>query len=125
MTDQVAVGTVIPKPWGSELIWAVTDDYVAKILTIDGGQRLSLQYHERKDETIFVVEGRLLLHYGADESDISTTEMGPGEFRHIPPRLVHRYEAIVDTRLVEASTTQLDDVVRLVDDYGREGTSEA
>lgn len=125
MTDRVAPGTVIPKPWGNELIWAVTDGYVAKILTIEGGQRLSLQYHERKDETIFVMEGRLLLHYGPDESELSTTEMGPGEFRHIPPRLVHRYEAIVDTKLVEASTPQLSDVVRLADDYGRQGTSEA
>jgi len=127
MTDGTAVtpGTEVPKPWGSEFIWAVTDEYVGKILNISAGHKLSLQYHELKDETILVLEGRLLLHTGSSESDVTTVELGPGEFRHIPPGLVHRYEAMVDTKLVEASTSQLDDVVRLVDDYGRQGTSQA
>ena len=120
----VSAGSEVTKPWGSEFIWAVTDDYAGKILSINAGHKLSLQYHESKDETILVLEGRLRLHTGASESSLTTADLGPGEYSHIPPRLVHRFEAIVDTKLIEVSTAQLDDVVRLADDYGRQGTSQ-
>jgi quercetin dioxygenase-like cupin family protein len=114
---------VVPKPWGSELIWAHTADYVGKVLTIDAGKRLSLQYHESKVETILVVAGRLLLHHGESPDSIVQQELGVGDYFHVPAGLVHRFEALADTKLVEVSTPQLDDVVRVEDDYGREGTS--
>ncbi len=116
---------VVAKPWGSELIWARTDSYIGKVLFITAGQRLSLQYHESKTETIFVAEGKLLLHYGPTASEIETKELVTGEAFHVPAGLVHRFEAIEETKLIEVSTAELDDVVRLVDDYGREGTTEA
>lgn len=114
----------IPKPWGSELIWAHTSDYVGKVIHIDAGQRLSLQLHREKDESILVVRGRLRLHSGPDADSISSRVLEEGESAHIPPGLVHRFEAIVDTDLVEVSTPELTDVVRLEDDFGREGTTD-
>lgn len=116
-------GTIVPKPWGHELIWAHTDRYVGKILVIEAGKRLSLQYHERKDESIYVISGRLRLHLADELGVVRTEELGPGEFRRVPTGRVHRYEAIERVELCEVSTTELDDVVRLEDDYGREGTS--
>lgn len=116
-------GRRVAKPWGHELIWAHTDRYVGKILTIEAGRRLSLQVHERKDETILVVSGRLRLHHAGPDGALATTELGPGEYRRIPVGAVHRFEAIERCELVEVSTPELDDVIRLEDDYGREGTS--
>lgn len=116
-------GRHVPKPWGSEQIWAETDHYVGKVIRIDAGRRLSLQYHEQKDEAILVVSGRLRLHSGADEASVTTRILEAGESAHIPPGMVHRFEAVEDTELVEVSTPQLLDVVRLEDDYGREGTT--
>lgn len=116
-------GRRVDKPWGHELIWAHTDRYVGKILVIEAGQRLSLQVHERKDETILVISGRLRLHHAGPDGALTTTELGPGEHRRIPVGAVHRYEAIERCELVEVSTPELDDVIRLEDDYGREGTS--
>jgi len=113
----------VPKPWGSELIWAHTSDYVGKVIHIDAGRRLSLQLHREKDESILVVRGRLRLHSGPDADSVSSRILEEGESAHIPPGLVHRFEAIVDTDLVEVSTPQLTDVIRLEDDYGREGTT--
>ena len=113
----------VVKPWGHELIWAHTDRYVGKILHIEAGKRLSLQVHERKDESILVISGRLRLHHGPRGGAIETTELGPGEHRHVPVGMVHRFEAIDTTELVEVSTPELDDVIRLEDDFGREGTS--
>lgn len=115
--------THVPKPWGSELIWARTSDYVGKVIRIDAGQRLSLQLHREKDESILVVKGRLRLHTGPDAESVTSRILEEGEAAHIPPGLVHRFEAILDTDLVEVSTPQLDDVVRLQDDFGREGTT--
>jgi mannose-6-phosphate isomerase-like protein (cupin superfamily) len=119
MSDAV----VVPKPWGSELIWAHTEDYVGKVLNIDSGKRLSLQYHQDKVETILVVAGRLLLHFGESADAIETKELEVGDHFHVPARLVHRFEALEDTRLVEVSTPELDDVVRVSDDFGRQGTT--
>ena len=121
MTEPVTVD----KPWGGELIWAHTDAYVGKVLTIEGGKRLSLQYHDHKTETIYVAEGRLLLHYGESADSIDTQVLEKGDSFHVPAGLVHRFEAIEYTELIEVSTPELDDVVRLEDDFGREGTSEA
>ena len=115
----------VPKPWGHELIWAHTDRYVGKVLVIEAGKRLSLQRHEVKDESIYVLAGRLRLHLEDDEGVVQTEELGPGDHRRVATGRIHRYEAIERVELMEVSTPELDDVVRLEDDYGREGTSEA
>lgn len=115
----------VDKPWGHELIWARTDRYVGKVLVIEAGKRLSLQYHEVKDESIFVVSGRLRLHLENDEGVVATQDLGPGEHRRIATGRQHRFEALERTELMEVSTPELDDVVRVEDDFGREGTSEA
>ena len=113
----------VEKPWGHELIWAVTDRYVGKVLVIEAGRRLSLQRHEIKDESIFVTSGRLRLYLEDDDGVVRVEELGPGEHRHVPTGRIHRYEAIERTELLEVSTPELDDVVRIEDDFGREGTS--
>ena len=116
-------GRRVDKPWGHELIWAHTDRYVGKILVIEAGRRLSLQRHLVKDESILVSSGLLRLHLEDDEGTICVEELGPGEHRHVPTGRIHRYEAIERCTLIEVSTPELDDVVRLEDDFGREGTS--
>lgn len=113
----------VDKPWGHELIWAQTDKYVGKILVIEAGQRLSLQKHEVKDESILVSSGRLRLYLEDDQGEVVVEEMGPGSARHVATGRIHRYEAIERTELIEVSTPELDDVIRLQDDFGREGTS--
>jgi mannose-6-phosphate isomerase len=113
----------VEKPWGHEEIWAITDRYVGKVLVIEAGKRLSLQKHEVKDESILVVSGRLRLYLENDTGTVQVQELGPGEHRHVPTGRIHRYEAIDRTELMEVSTPELDDVVRLEDDFGREGTS--
>jgi quercetin dioxygenase-like cupin family protein len=113
----------VPKPWGHELIWALTDRYCGKVLVIEAGKRLSLQKHVAKDESIYVLSGRLRLYLEDDAGEVRVAELGPGEARHVPTGRVHRYEAIERTEVFEVSTPELDDVVRLSDDYGREGTS--
>ena len=113
----------VDKPWGHELIWAHTDRYVGKILVIEAGKRLSLQRHLVKDESIFVAAGRLRLTLEDETGDIRVEELVAGDHRHVPTGRIHRYEAIERTELVEVSTPELDDVVRLEDDFGREVTS--
>jgi mannose-6-phosphate isomerase len=112
----------VPKPWGYELIFAKTERYVGKILHVNQGHSLSLQYHEMKDETLFVVRGelKLTLEWEGDRRELSLRE---GESFHIRPRLIHRMEAVVDTDVAEVSTPELTDVVRLEDRYGRTGTN--
>ena len=114
----------VPKPWGYELIFAKTERYVGKILHVNQGESLSLQYHEMKDETLYVVEGELRLTIESD-GDRRELALRKGEAFHIPPRLIHRMEAVVDTDVAEVSTPELDDVIRLEDRYGRAGTSTA
>jgi len=115
----------VEKPWGSELIWAHTDDYGGKILFVRAGQSLSLQFHNEKDESWYVLEGRAKLVLGkAGEGLLEEEVIGPGEAFRFRPGTVHRLSALEDTRILEVSTPQLDDVVRLEDLYGREGTSE-
>ena len=112
----------VPKPWGYELIFAKTERYVGKILHINRGESLSLQYHEIKEETLFVVAGELKLTIEVD-GDRRELPLRAGEAFHIAPRMIHRMEAIVDTDIAEVSTPELDDVVRLEDRYGRSGTN--
>ena len=110
--------TTVPKPWGYELIFAHTERYVGKILHINQGESLSLQYHEMKDETLYVVSGELKLTIEC-EGDRRELALRQGEAFHIPPRLIHRMFAVVDTDVAEVSTPELTDVVRLEDRYGR------
>ncbi len=109
----------VEKPWGHELIWAHTDRYVGKILHINAGESLSLQYHERKDETIHVLHGRMVFLVGRGEEELQRVELEEGMSFRIRPGTRHRMEAITDCDLLEASTPDLDDVVRLEDRYGR------
>jgi mannose-6-phosphate isomerase len=113
----------VEKPWGHELIWAHTDHYVGKTLVIETGKRLSLQRHEIKDESILVVSGRLRLWLEDDDGVVRTEELGPGAARHVATGRIHRYEAIERCELMEVSTPELDDVIRIEDDFGREGTN--
>lgn len=109
----------VEKPWGHELIWAETDHYVGKILHVKAGHALSLQYHERKDETIHVLRGTLRFLAGATAEAIEEIELVEGDSFRVTPGTVHRMIALTDTDLLEASTPHLDDVVRLEDRYGR------
>jgi mannose-6-phosphate isomerase len=113
----------VDKPWGHELIWAHTDRYVGKVLVIEAGKRLSLQRHEVKDESILVTVGRLRLSLEDDDGTLRVEELVPGDHRHVRTGRLHRYEAIERTELMEVSTPELDDVVRIEDDFGREGTA--
>jgi mannose-6-phosphate isomerase-like protein (cupin superfamily) len=115
----------VDKPWGYEIWWARTDRYVGKILHVRKGESLSLQYHNVKEETIRIQSGRLLMETRAADSQAELTrlEMGPGDVMHITPRTVHRMTGLEDTDVLEVSTPELDDVVRLEDRYGRAGTS--
>jgi mannose-6-phosphate isomerase len=110
---------IVTKPWGHELIWAKTDRYVGKILHIRAGESLSLQYHQVKDETIMVLSGRLRFEHFTDGEPPQLRELAPREPFHIPPGLRHRMIAVEDTDVLEVSTPELEDVVRLADRYGR------
>jgi mannose-6-phosphate isomerase-like protein (cupin superfamily) len=112
-------GRRIDKPWGHELIWAQTDRYVGKILHIREGQALSLQYHTVKDETLRVLSGTLRLEVGDDEHRLETLTLQPGDAVHIWPGRRHRLTAVTACDVMEVSTPELDDVVRLADRYGR------
>ena len=113
----------VDKPWGHELIWAHTDRYVGKMLVIEAGRRLSYQRHEVKDEWIHVVSGRLLLTLEDDTGQDRERELRAGDGAHVVAGRRHRFTALETTELVEVSTPELDDVIRLADDFGREGTS--
>jgi quercetin dioxygenase-like cupin family protein len=116
----------VDKPWGYEVWWARTERYVGKILHINQGESLSLQYHEVKDETILLQSGRLVFETrpAGQEGELERTEMSAGDVFRITPGTVHRMSALADCDIIEVSTPELDDVVRLEDRYGREGTSE-
>src|ERR671937_125816 len=110
----------IEKPWGWELLWARTETYVGKLLFFRAGHALSLQFHKQKDESWYVYEGRAVLELGAPGDATPASEVVPaGAAFRIRPGTVHRVRAIEDTLIVEVSTTHLDDIVRLEDDYGR------
>jgi mannose-6-phosphate isomerase-like protein (cupin superfamily) len=113
---------IVTKPWGHEEIFAETPSYVGKILFIKKGEALSLQYHEIKEETLRVLDGNLDLVVGGDPSSLETLHLDPGSVFHVAPGTLHRMIARSDCSLLEVSTNHLDDVVRLEDRYGREGT---
>lgn len=114
--------TTVPKPWGHETIWAHTDRYVGKILHITAGHALSVQYHNRKDETVYLLSGQLI-YWVKDGDQLRDMQLKVGEAFRITPGTVHYMEAVTDCDVLEASTPDLDDVVRLTDRYGREGTN--
>ncbi len=109
----------VDKPWGHELIWAHTGRYVGKILHVKAGHALSLQYHERKDETIHLLTGRMKFEAGPSVEALAEVPLETGGSYHVTPGTVHRMTAITDVDILEASTPELDDVVRLQDRYGR------
>jgi mannose-6-phosphate isomerase len=114
----------VPKPWGHETIWAATELYVGKILHINAGQKLSVQYHVHKDETVYLLAGELKYCVQLEGSDRPTDmKLKVGEAFRITPNTIHYMEAVTDCDVLEASTPHLDDVVRIKDAYGREGTS--
>jgi mannose-6-phosphate isomerase len=110
--------TRVEKPWGYELHWAKTDRYVGKVIHVNKGHALSLQYHNVKDETIFLWSGKLLFEIDVNGT-LEKREMRPGEAVHVTPKTIHRMTAIEDSDILEASTPELHDVVRLEDRYGR------
>jgi mannose-6-phosphate isomerase-like protein (cupin superfamily) len=120
--------TKVEKPWGYELHWAKTDRYVGKVIHVNAGHALSLQYHNQKDETIFLWSGRMLFEIaegqegtpGGPPLNLTSREMKPGEAVHVTPKTVHRMTAITDCDIFEVSTPELQDVVRLEDRYGRQ-----
>jgi mannose-6-phosphate isomerase-like protein (cupin superfamily) len=112
----------VDKPWGYEIRWAVTDRYLGKIIHVNKGEALSLQYHERKDEWLFVSEGAVDIEIGGLDGTLETVRMREGDSVHLPPRTRHRITAVDDADIFEVSTPEIDDVVRLEDRYGRAGT---
>ncbi len=115
---------IVPKPWGHEIIWAHTDRYVGKILHIAAGHALSVQYHDRKDEAIYLLSGELIYRVqSGEEGELTDVQLKVGEAFRITPHTIHQMEAITDCDVLEVSTPDLDDVVRLTDRYGRAGTS--
>jgi len=108
----------VDKPWGHEIRWAINEKYLGKILHISRGKRLSKQYHNQKDETVYVLAGVLVMEIGENSETIYLKE---GESRRIQPKTIHRFCAPPDSyvELIEVSTPEIDDVVRLQDDYGR------
>jgi len=116
----------VDKPWGHELIWAKTERYVGKTLFLKAGESLSLQFHKVKDEAWYVLSGRAEVELGGPGERMLNSEIvSPGAAFHFPAGTVHRVKAVEYTTILEVSTPELDDIVRLEDRYGREGTSEA
>lgn len=110
------------KPWGSEIWWAHTAHYAGKILNIKKGARLSLQYHEKKEESQYVMSGKVRVFTGTDKNNLQEHILNPGDKLDIPPKTIHRIEGLEESAIFEVSTPELEDVVKLADDYGRSGT---
>ncbi len=111
--------TRVEKPWGYEVIYAVTERYCGKLLFVREGQALSLQYHERKDETLYLDAGLAEVEVGAKAGELETVTIGPGAAFRLQPGTLHQLTAVRDSVFLEVSTPELDDVVRLDDHYGR------
>ena len=111
----------IEKPWGYEIVFAHTDRFCGKVLVVRKGEQLSLQFHREKDEVVYVHEGKIELEVGEPGRQLETEVVGPGHAFRFTPGTVHRWRALEDSVVLEASTPELDDVVRLEDDYGRAG----
>ena len=114
----------VEKPWGYEIWYALTEEYAGKILHVEQGHRLSLQMHEPKDESCYLLTGRLLLIKGPTTDELTEKTLGPGQTWRNRPGEIHTIAALEDSDVLEVSTPHLDDVVRLRDDYGRQGTSQ-
>jgi mannose-6-phosphate isomerase-like protein (cupin superfamily) len=112
----------VEKPWGYELVYARTEQYCGKVIVVRAGEELSLQFHKKKDETIFVQSGRVEFEIGEPGKPVDTEVIAPGRAFRLRPGTVHRMRALEDTILLEVSTPETDDVVRLEDRYGRAGT---
>jgi mannose-6-phosphate isomerase-like protein (cupin superfamily) len=122
-SGRVAV-THVPKPWGHETIWAQSERYVGKILHINAGHELSVQYHNRKDETIYLLSGEIIYRVQKKREDtLEDVQLKVGESFRITPGTIHQMAALTDCDVLEVSTPEIDDVVRLSDKYGREGTT--
>ena len=116
--------THVPKPWGHETIWARSEKYVGKILHINAGHELSVQYHNRKDETVYLLSGEIVYRVQQDGEDaLDDMQLKVGESFRITPGTIHQMVALTDCDVLEVSTPEVDDVVRLSDKYGREGTT--
>jgi mannose-6-phosphate isomerase len=113
----------VSKPWGHETIWALSDRYVGKILHINAGQELSVQYHKKKDETVYLLLGQIIYRVQGENGVLADVKLKLGESFRITPGTIHQMVALTDCDVLEVSTPELDDVVRLKDKYGREGTS--
>ena len=113
----------VPKPWGHETIWAQSDRYVGKILHINAGHELSVQYHNRKDETIYLLSGEIAYRVQNDDELLEDVRLKKGESFRNTPGTIHQMVALTDCDVLEVSTPEVDDVVRLSDKYGREGTT--
>ena len=109
----------VDKPWGYELRWAITDLYAGKVLHVNSGEALSLQYHERKDEYLYVTSGVLDIELGGPDGALTRHRMQVGDTLHITPGTRHRLTAVEDAEIFEVSTSEIDDVVRIQDRYGR------
>ncbi|MBV8301656.1 MAG: cupin domain-containing protein [Candidatus Dormibacteraeota bacterium] len=120
---QQAGAARVDKPWGFELRWAITDRYLGKLIHVGAGHQLSLQYHVQKDESIFVTSGLLDLVLEDDQGELRTHRLEPGMSARVRAGRRHRFVAVEDTDLFEVSSPEIDDVVRLEDAYGREGTT--
>src|SRR5436190_5353250 len=114
MTDPMQTPKIVDKPWGREIWYAHTANYAGKVLEVRAGKRLSLQKHEIKEETLYLLSGRVKLTFGENSYNWE-----PGQYVHIPPNTVHRFEAIEDAVVLEVSTPHLTDVIRIEDDYNR------
>lgn len=110
---------IINKPWGKEEVIEINNTYMVKKLTMWKGHRCSLQYHNKKKETIYILTGKLRIYIGASQKDLTSKIYGPNEFITLPPGTIHRMEGVEDCEYLEASTSEMDDVVRLSDDYNR------
>ncbi len=121
MSEHLENVEIKPKPWGEEVWFAHTDAYAGKILKIKKGHRYSLQYHEKKRETQYLFSGKIKFIYGNSEDNLQEKIMEPGDKIDVFPPLIHRVEAIEDSMIFEVSTPELNDVIKLHDDYGRTG----
>ena len=122
MTSTSTFPKRVAKPWGHELWYAHTDSYAGKVLYVEQGHRLSLQYHERKDETCYLLHGRVRLIHGPAIDDLAEYTLVAGQSWHNAPGEIHTIEALETATILEVSTPELDDVVRLQDDFGRTGS---
>jgi len=113
--------TIVEKPWGYEVRWAITERYLGKILHVRKGEALSLQYHEHKDEALMITRGAIDAELGVDGGELKTVRMTEGDTIHLVPGTRHRFTAVEDADIFEVSTPEIDDVVRLEDRYGRVG----